>query len=87
MSQPALVPQGSNYTFLAKVTLGSHTIDAIYKPRDGERPLWDFPPGTLYLREYAALSGVTGPVLGLYPVHRHKKRPIRSRVGSAVHLC
>ncbi|MDE2861689.1 MAG: SCO1664 family protein [Chloroflexota bacterium] len=54
MSPPALVPQGSNYTFLVKVTLGSQSIDAIYKPRDGERPLWDFPPGTLYLREYAA---------------------------------
>jgi uncharacterized repeat protein (TIGR03843 family) len=26
---------------------------AIYKPRDGERPLSDYPDGTLYLREYA----------------------------------
>ena len=26
----------------------------IYKPRDGEAPLWDFPNGTLYKREYAA---------------------------------
>ena len=26
----------------------------VYKPRRGERPLWDFPAGTLYLREYAA---------------------------------
>jgi hypothetical protein len=27
---------------------------AIYKPRDGERPLTDYPDGTLYLREYAS---------------------------------
>lgn len=27
---------------------------AIYKPRDGEAPLWDFPDGTLHLREVAA---------------------------------
>ena len=26
----------------------------VYKPREGERPLWDFPEGTLHLREVAA---------------------------------
>ena len=26
----------------------------VYKPRDGEQPLWDFPSGTLHLREVAA---------------------------------
>jgi len=26
----------------------------VYKPRDGERPLWDFPDGTLHRREVAA---------------------------------
>lgn len=26
----------------------------VYKPRDGERPLWDFPEGTLHRREVAA---------------------------------
>jgi hypothetical protein len=29
-------------------------IDAVYKPRRGERPLWDFPDGTLAAREVAA---------------------------------
>jgi hypothetical protein len=29
---------------------------AIYKPRNGERPLWDFPPGTLCQREVAAFE-------------------------------
>ena len=57
-----LTPAGSNYTFLAQVQLGDHTCLAIYKPRDGEAPLWDFPTGTLYKREYAAylLSEILG---------------------------
>ena len=48
-----LAPAGSNYTFLAQLQLGEQTGLAIYKPRDGESPLWDFPSGTLYKREYA----------------------------------
>ncbi|MFQ5872770.1 MAG: SCO1664 family protein [Dehalococcoidia bacterium] len=50
-----LVPKGSNYTFLVKLTLDKDdACFGIYKPRKGEAPLWDFPYGTLYLREYAA---------------------------------
>jgi uncharacterized repeat protein (TIGR03843 family) len=50
-----LVPEGSNYTFLARVVgEGGISCQAIYKPQGGERPLWDYPEGTLYLREYAA---------------------------------
>ena len=49
-----LTPLGSNYTFLASLQLGNETDWAIYKPRDGEVPLWDFPRGTLYKREYGA---------------------------------
>ena len=57
-----LTPAGSNYTFLAQLELGDQKGLAIYKPRDGESPLWDFPNGTLYKREYAAylLSKVLG---------------------------
>jgi uncharacterized repeat protein (TIGR03843 family) len=49
------VARGSNYTFLVKLRGddGSESL-AIYKPRQGEAPLWDFPRGTLYLREYVA---------------------------------
>ena len=50
-----LTPLGSNYTF--HVTLQDaegEQVKAIYKPRKGEVPLWDFPSGTLHLREYAA---------------------------------
>jgi len=49
-----LISWGSNYTFLGKVCRESREVDVIYKPRKGERPLWDFPAGTLCLRERAA---------------------------------
>ena len=44
----------SNQTFLGTLRLGEESADCVYKPRSGERPLWDFPDGTLALREYAA---------------------------------
>lgn len=44
----------SNYTFLLAVTLNGQRIRAVYKPQKGERPLWDFPDGTLCYREVAA---------------------------------
>jgi uncharacterized repeat protein (TIGR03843 family) len=49
-----LLPRSSNYTFLAKATDGAAEILAVYKPRRGEAPLWDFPEGTLCQREVAA---------------------------------
>ncbi len=49
------IPWGSNYTFLVHVDAGpGRYLRAIYKPRDGERPLADFPHGSLYLREYGS---------------------------------
>src|SRR5713101_163559 len=47
------LPWSSNHTFLATVTLDGVSIPAVYKPRRGERPLWDFPDG-LFHREVAA---------------------------------
>ncbi len=49
-----LLPRSSNYTFLVKVTGAGSEALAVYKPREGEAPLWDFPAGTLCLREVAA---------------------------------
>ncbi len=49
-----LVPWSSNYTFLASISKGDEQALAIYKPSRGERPLWDFPTGTLAKRECAA---------------------------------
>lgn len=49
------LPWGSNYTFLTRLDGGRDGESlAVYKPRKGEKPLWDFPDGTLYRREYAA---------------------------------
>lgn len=49
-----LLPWGSNYTFLVRVCHDSEINNAVYKPRKGERPLWDFARGTLCQRERAA---------------------------------
>jgi uncharacterized repeat protein (TIGR03843 family) len=39
---------------LGEITVGKNSFNCIYKPVTGERPLWDFPDGTLANREYAA---------------------------------
>ena len=49
-----LLSSGSNYVFISTMVKDGTEIKAIYKPRRGEVPLWDFPDGTLYRREYAA---------------------------------
>ena len=57
-----LLPYSSNYTLLTLVSHNGMCVLAVYKPRRGERPLWDFPRGTLYQRELAAylISEVLG---------------------------
>lgn len=45
---------GSNYTFLVEVTYEDQTYPAVYKPKRGEQPLWDFPESSLAHREVAA---------------------------------
>ncbi len=63
-----LLPWSSNYTFLLHVCPNTAVsqalnladesslteIKAVYKPQRGERPLWDFPSGTLCNREQLA---------------------------------
>jgi uncharacterized repeat protein (TIGR03843 family) len=49
-----LLPRSSNYAFLARASRGDEEMLAVYKPRRGETPLWDFPEGTLCNREAAA---------------------------------
>lgn len=49
-----MLPYSSNYTLLARVEHNGLQALAVYKPCRGERPLWDFPRGTLYRREVAA---------------------------------
>lgn len=68
---------GSNYTFLAEVSLNAEIILGVYKPNRGERPLWDFPASSLARREVAAYLVSEALGWGLVPptVYR-KKAPI-----------
>lgn len=59
--------EASNATLLCSVELDGASGECVYKPVRGERPLWDFPDGTLAGREIAAylISEATG--WGLIP--------------------
>jgi uncharacterized repeat protein (TIGR03843 family) len=52
----------SNATLYCTATLDGVTVACVHKPIAGERPLWDFPDGTLAYREVAAyvVSTATG---------------------------
>ena len=52
----------SNATLYCEISEGDLTATCVYKPVQGERPLWDFPDGTLAGREVAAyeVSAATG---------------------------
>ncbi len=52
----------SNTTLRGRLTLDGVTARCVYKPVRGERPLWDFPDGTLAGREVSAylISSATG---------------------------
>jgi len=57
---------GSNYTFLVDISHEDSTYPAVYKPTQGEQPLWDFETNTLALREVAAY--LVSETLGLHIV-------------------
>jgi uncharacterized repeat protein (TIGR03843 family) len=46
--------EASNITLRALISQAGVQARCVYKPVRGERPLWDFPDGTLAGREYAA---------------------------------
>ena len=48
------MPWSSNGTYLVSLHGDGDELLAIYKPREQERPLWDFSQGTLHRREVAA---------------------------------
>ena len=58
----------SNATFLVEAKVDGLEISAVYKPRRGERPLWDFPQGTLCEREVAAYEVSRALGWGIVPV-------------------
>jgi uncharacterized repeat protein (TIGR03843 family) len=45
---------GSNYTFSVQIEHEGLSLQGVYKPTRGERPLWDFPKSSLARREAAA---------------------------------
>lgn len=56
------IPRASNDTRLLVIEHTDRAVKAVYKPISGERPLLDFPSGTLALREVASyqLSSALG---------------------------
>jgi uncharacterized repeat protein (TIGR03843 family) len=62
-----LLPYSSNYTFLARLRSEDAETFAVYKPERGERPLWDFPPGTLAAREVASFRVSEAAGWGIVP--------------------
>jgi uncharacterized repeat protein (TIGR03843 family) len=54
----------SNATLLGRTTDGERVV---YKPSAGERPLWDFPPDTLAVREVLACEVSTAMGIHLVP--------------------
>jgi hypothetical protein len=61
------MPWSSNATLLAVARADGHEVQVIYKPRRGERPLWDFPTGTLCQREVATYELSEALGWGLVP--------------------
>ena len=58
----------SNATMRAVATLDGVDVLCVYKPRRGERPLWDFPSGSLGEREVAAYRVSEALAWGLIPL-------------------
>jgi hypothetical protein len=58
----------SNGTFLVEARADGVELPAVYKPRRGERPLWDFPDGTLCQREVASYEVSHALGWGIVPV-------------------
>src|SRR5690606_34447188 len=69
------MPWSSTATCLCEVTRGDESMRAIYKPRRGERPLWDFPTG-LDQREVAAYELAEALGWDLVPVTVRGEGPL-----------
>jgi len=61
------MPWASNATLLVNVGAAGVEMPAVYKPRRGERPLWDFDLGTLCRREVATFELSDALGWGLVP--------------------
>lgn len=65
---------GSNFTFLVEVEHEGKSLQAVYKPSRGERPLWDFPSASLAHREAAAYLVSEALHLGMIPETVYRRR-------------
>ncbi|GHI96610.1 phosphatidylinositol kinase [Streptomyces olivaceus] len=61
------IRDASNAALYCTVTHEGHETACVYKPVAGERPLWDFPDGTLAQREVAAYEVSEATGWGLVP--------------------
>lgn len=61
------IREASNAALLCTVALDGREASCVYKPVAGERPLWDFPDGTLAGREVAAYEVSEATGWGLVP--------------------
>ena len=95
-----LLPRASNFTFLARVSGDDEQALAVYKPRSGEAPLWDFPAGSLAAREVAAFvvasdlgwprvppTVATGKVHGSWPSMKSSRFKRFSNASKTVPAC
>jgi hypothetical protein len=67
---------GNNYTFLVNVNHAGSVIPAVYKPRRGEQPLWDFPENTLAGREVCAYQVSQALGFGMVPLTLLRDGPL-----------
>lgn len=68
--------EASNTTLRCFVTLAGRRVRCVYKPVAGERPLWDFPDGTLAGREVAAYLVAEALGWPLVPPTVHREGPL-----------
>jgi hypothetical protein len=61
------IPQASNAVLYCTISYEGAEAACVYKPVAGERPLWDFPDGTLAQREVAAYEVSEATGWGLVP--------------------
>src|SRR5215210_7662910 len=59
--------EASNATLFCDIELDSAQARCVYKPVAGERPLWDFPDGTLAAREVAAYAATEARASNVVP--------------------
>ena len=70
------VLDSSNATFYCAARLDGLAAACVYKPIVGERPLWDFPDGTLAEREVAAYAVSAATGWGIVPPTVLREGPV-----------